>query len=122
MKNNIIIIPTRLGASRLKGKPLMHIKGIPMIIHILKSAIKSGVGKVYVTSPDKEILEVEFNVNNTKQIKEISNLINKEGKTEVKVKIKDQDSEFVFKLKNRRQVDRKSINKLKNQDILSTIL
>ena len=39
----------------------MHIKGIPMIIHILKSAIKSGVGKVYVTSPDKEILEVVNN-------------------------------------------------------------
>ena len=58
MKNNIIIIPTRLGASRLKGKPLMHIKGIPMILHTLKSAIRSGVGKVYVTSPDKEILEV----------------------------------------------------------------
>ena len=96
-------------------------KGIPMIIHILKSAIKSGVGKVYVASPDKEILEVEFNVNNTKEIKEISNLINKEGKTEVKVKIKDQDSEFVFKLKNKRYVDRKSINKLKNQDILTTL-
>ena len=47
-----------MGASRLKGKPLIPIKGIPMIIHILKSAIKSGVGKVYVTSPDKEILEV----------------------------------------------------------------
>ena len=61
MKNNIIIIPARLGASRLKGKPLMHIKGIPMIIHILKSAIKSEVGKVYVTSPDKEILEVVNN-------------------------------------------------------------
>ena len=36
----------------------MHIKGIPMIMHVLKSAIKSGVGEVYVSTPDKEILEV----------------------------------------------------------------
>jgi len=58
MKNTIIVIPSRLGAERLKGKPLMPIKGIPMIIHVLTSAIKSGVGEVYVTSPDNEILEV----------------------------------------------------------------
>ena len=58
MKNTIVIIPSRLGAERLKGKPLMHIKGIPMIVYVLKSAIKSRVGKVYVSTPDKEILEV----------------------------------------------------------------
>ena len=58
MKDTVIIIPTRLGAKRLKGKPLRHIKGTPIIIHVLKSAIKSGVGEVYVTSPDKEILEI----------------------------------------------------------------
>ena len=58
MKNTIVIIPSRLGAERLKGKPLMHIKGIPMIVYVLKSAIKSKVGKVYVSTPDKEILEV----------------------------------------------------------------
>ena len=58
MKNTIVVIPSRLGAERLKGKPLMHIKGIPMIVHVLKSAIKSGVGEVYVSTPDKKILEV----------------------------------------------------------------
>ena len=58
MKNTVVVIPSRLGAERLKGKPLMRIKGIPLIIHVLKSAIKSGVGGVYVSTPDKEILEV----------------------------------------------------------------
>ena len=58
MKNTIVIIPSRLGSKRLKGKPLMHIKGIPMVVRVLKSAIKSGVGEVYVSTPDKEILEV----------------------------------------------------------------
>ncbi len=66
---------------------------------------------------NKEILEVEFSLKDTKQINEISNLVDKEGKTEVKIKIKDQNKDLVFKLKNKRLVDRKSINKLKNQDI-----
>ena len=57
MKNTVVVIPSRLGAKRLKGKPLMHIKGIPMIIHVLKSASKTGA-EVYVSTPDKEILEV----------------------------------------------------------------
>ena len=70
---------------------------------------------------NKEILEVEFSLNDSKQINEISNLVSKKGKTEVKIKIKGQGKDLVFKLKNNRQVDRKSINKLKNQDILCNI-
>jgi len=66
---------------------------------------------------NKEILEVEFSLNETKQINEISNLVDNKGKTEVKIKIKDQNKDLVFKLKNKRLVDRKSINNLKNQDI-----
>ena len=58
MKNTVIIIPTRLGAKRFPNKPLAKIHGVELIIHVLKSAIKSGVGEVYVSSPDKEILEI----------------------------------------------------------------
>ena len=58
MKNTIVIIPSRLGAERLKGKPLMHIKGIPMIVRVLKSAHQVWSWEVYVSTPDKEILEV----------------------------------------------------------------
>ena len=58
MKNNIIIIPTRLAAKRFPRKSLANIKGIPMIIRVMESALNSGVGEVYVTSPDEEILEV----------------------------------------------------------------
>ena len=59
MKNTAIIIPTRLAARRFPNKPLAaKINNVPMIIHVLKSAIKSGVGEVYVTTPDREILEV----------------------------------------------------------------
>ena len=61
MKNAVIIIPTRLAAKRFPRKSLANIKGMPMIIRVLESAAKSGVGEVYVTSPDKEILEVVNN-------------------------------------------------------------
>ena len=70
---------------------------------------------------NKEILKVEFCVNDTIKINEILNLVKKEGNTEVKIKIKDQNKNLVFILKNKRLVDRKSINMLKNQDILTTL-
>ncbi len=66
---------------------------------------------------NKEILEVEFILNDANQISKISNLVDKKGKTDVKIKIKDQNKDLVFKLKNKRFVDKKSINKVKNQDI-----
>ena len=70
---------------------------------------------------NKPISTIDFNTNQTSQIHKISSLIEKKGLTEVKIKVKDKDNELVFKLKNKRLVDRKSINTLKNQDI-STII
>nr|MBC8294420.1 DNA polymerase III subunit alpha [Pelagibacterales bacterium] len=70
---------------------------------------------------NKPISTIDFNTNKTSQINKISSLIKKKGLTEVKIKVKDKDNELVFKLKNKRLVDRKSINSLKNQDI-STII
>ena len=70
---------------------------------------------------NKPISEIEFTINESKQIKEIANFVNKNGSTEVKVKIKDKNNELTFKLKNKRNVDRKSINILKNRNILTTI-
>ena len=70
---------------------------------------------------NKPIFEIEFKTENPDKIKEISNLIKKEGTTEVKINIKDGDKKLVFKLKNKRLVDRKSVNTLKKHDILTTI-
>ena len=59
MKNTaIIIIPTRLKAKRFPNKPLAKINNIPMIIHTLNRGLESGVGKVFVATPDNEILEI----------------------------------------------------------------
>ena len=58
MKNTAIIIPTRLGATRLPNKPLAKIKGLPMIIHVMNKAKESDVGEVIVATPDNEIIDV----------------------------------------------------------------
>ena len=58
MKNTAIIIPTRLGAKRFPKKPLAHIKGLPMIVHVLNRARESKVGEVIVATPDIEILNI----------------------------------------------------------------
>jgi len=58
MKNTAIIIPSRLGAKRFPNKPLVKINSIPMIIHVFNRAKESGVGEVFVATPDKEIVNL----------------------------------------------------------------
>ena len=70
---------------------------------------------------NKPISKIIFNITNINQINDISKLIKENGVTEVKFKIKDENKDLVFKLKNKRSVDRKSINLIKNQDIVTTI-
>ena len=54
-------------------------------------------------------------------LEKIHNTITNNGTTEVTIKIKEKDKNLVFLLKNKRFVDRKSINILKNQDISANI-
>ena len=70
---------------------------------------------------NKPISEIEFKAQDLNKVNEISNFIKKKGTTEVKINIKDGDKKLIFKLKNKRLVDRKSVNTLKKQDILSII-
>jgi len=51
----IVIIPARMSASRLPGKPLADIGGAPMIVRVLRQAEKAGVGEVAVAAGDAEI-------------------------------------------------------------------
>lgn len=56
--NPIIIIPSRLAASRLPNKPLADIHGRPMIIHVWQRAVAAKMGRVVVAAGDKEIVDV----------------------------------------------------------------
>jgi 3-deoxy-manno-octulosonate cytidylyltransferase (CMP-KDO synthetase) len=56
-KNPIILIPARLAATRLPGKPLADIAGRPMILHVWRRAVAAEVGPVVVACGDKEIAD-----------------------------------------------------------------
>lgn len=53
----LIIIPSRLSATRLPGKPLLKINGLSMISHVFKKAEKANIGDVFVATEDQEIIE-----------------------------------------------------------------
>ena len=53
----LIIIPSRLSATRLPGKPLMKINGLSMISHVFKKAEEANIGEVIVATEDQEILD-----------------------------------------------------------------
>jgi 3-deoxy-manno-octulosonate cytidylyltransferase (CMP-KDO synthetase) len=53
--NPVILIPARLGASRLPGKPLADIAGEPMILHVWRRACEAGIGPVVVAAAEPEI-------------------------------------------------------------------
>ncbi len=55
MSDTIILIPSRMSAKRLPGKPLMPINGIPIISHVLKKAQETQIGEVFVATEDEEI-------------------------------------------------------------------
>jgi 3-deoxy-manno-octulosonate cytidylyltransferase (CMP-KDO synthetase) len=52
----LVLIPARLGSTRLPGKPLADIAGAPMIVHVLKRALEAGVGPVAVAADSPEIV------------------------------------------------------------------
>ena len=70
---------------------------------------------------NKPVSSITFNVKSTKDIDQISNFLQKEGSTEVKINIINKENKINFKLKNKRQIDRKSINILRNKDISTVI-
>ena len=62
MSKTVILIPSRLSAKRLPGKPLLKINGISIISQVVKKAKEADIGDVYVATEDKEILDdVNFN-------------------------------------------------------------
>ena len=64
---------------------------------------------------------IEFSINDKDQLKHISKILNVSGSTNVKIRYKFNDKNFVVKLEGKRLVVRKSLNILKKQDILTTI-
>ena len=67
MTKTIILIPSRLGASRLPNKPLLKINDKSLINHVYNVGQSTNIGEVYVATGDKEIID-EVAQNNGKSI------------------------------------------------------
>jgi 3-deoxy-manno-octulosonate cytidylyltransferase (CMP-KDO synthetase) len=53
----LVLIPARMAATRLPGKPLLDIAGLPMIVHVLRRAEAAGIGRVAVATDTPEIAD-----------------------------------------------------------------
>ncbi len=70
---------------------------------------------------NKPINEVTFQLKSFKELDTITKFLNKNGETLIKIKFSDDDNEFNFQLENKRNIDRKAINLLRNKEISSII-
>ena len=57
MTKTIILIPSRLAATRLPNKPLLKINGLSIINHVYNRAQSVNIGEVFVATGDKEIFD-----------------------------------------------------------------
>jgi len=57
-QNTIVVIPARMASTRLPGKPLADINGLPMIVQCWKRAKEANIGQVLVAAAENEIADV----------------------------------------------------------------
>jgi len=55
--NTIVLIPARMASTRLPGKPLADIAGLPMIVQVAKRAQEAGIGRVTVAVDHADIMK-----------------------------------------------------------------
>lgn len=51
----IVLIPARMASTRLPGKPLADIGGVPMIVRVWRKAVEANIGPVVVACAEKEV-------------------------------------------------------------------
>jgi 3-deoxy-manno-octulosonate cytidylyltransferase (CMP-KDO synthetase) len=58
MSDPLVIIPARMAAQRLPGKPMAEIAGEAMIVHVWRRACAAAIGPVIVAADSDEIIRV----------------------------------------------------------------
>ena len=79
---------------------------------------KIGSLKDLFNSP---INEASLDIKSEKDMNEISKLINEDGKTSININLMDHDKTLKFRLKNTKNLDRKSLNLLRKKGFSTTI-
>ena len=70
---------------------------------------------------NKPIQEIVFDIKSLKELNEISKFLTNNGDTLIKIKLTDKDSYLKFSLEKKRNIDRKTINLLRNKEISAII-
>ena len=70
---------------------------------------------------NRPINSISFKVRNVEEVDILSKMLKKGGDVEVSINVVSSDKAYKVKLKDRRFIDRKTVNLIKNQGILSTI-
>ena len=52
-----IVVPARYGSTRLPGKPLLEIGGVPMVVRVARRGEEAGLGRVVVAADDERVAE-----------------------------------------------------------------
>jgi len=52
-----VLVPARLASTRLPGKPLADIAGLPMVVRVARRAAESGAERVVVAADDERIVQ-----------------------------------------------------------------
>ena len=70
---------------------------------------------------NKPINEVTFKLKSLKELDEISKVLSEKGSTLIKINVSDNENNLYFQLENKRNVERKTINLLRNKEISAII-
>ena len=55
--NPIVLIPARMASTRLPGKPLADVGGLPMIVQVMNRAKEAGIGRVVIACDSQKIAD-----------------------------------------------------------------
>ena len=120
MSNTIIIIPSRLAATRLPQKPLIKINNKTLIMHVYEKAIQSQIGEVYVATCDEEIAS-EVKKNGGKFIMtDINHTTGTDRVFEASQKLDLKDTDFIMNVQGDEPMidplDIRNLNKLSKEN------
>jgi len=123
----LILIPSRLSATRLPGKPLLKINGKSIISHVFKKAVDSNIGEVFVAAEDQDIIDdvkknggqaILTNSQHKTGTDRIHEALQKLGKSDIELVINLQGDEPLMNIEDIRNLHRKMIE---TKSVLGTL-
>ena len=123
MTKTIILIPSRLAATRLPNKPLLKINGTSIINHVYEKAKSSNIGDVFVATGDKKIYEEVTKNGGQCVLTENEHQTGTDRIFEAYQKLENKDVDYVINLQgDEPMIDIEDIKNLNNHAIKTSLL